>query len=348
MMFHGLKIILVLVFLLTFSGCAPRWTVTYDIPQQQIQWPYPPRDPIVIHQKNIFGFKETEAITFKSILHGRDEILLERPISISVGKDGRFAIADTECLCVHLYIPKEEKYVMITKADGKELNSPVGLTFDDDLRLYISDSVLQGIFVYDEKGEFLRSIKKVDGYILKRPTGLAYNWVDKILYVVDTLEHRFYGINKDGRVMFFKGSRGTQDGEFNFPTHIFWSPTGIVYITDAMNFRIQAYDSMGRFLFSFGQHGNGSGDFAMPKGVAADKDGIIYVVDALFDNIQIFNDKGDFLLPVGRRGSFYGEFWLPSGIFIDDRYNMLYVCDTYNRRVQILRIMNKEVISLEK
>jgi DNA-binding beta-propeller fold protein YncE len=342
-----LKIIILLIISLIISSCASRWAVIYDTPQQEIQWPYPPKEPIVKHQKNIVGFKETESLTFKSIIHGREEILLQRPVAIAVGKDGRFAIADTECFCVHLFIPKEERYVIITKAQNVELNSPVGLTFDEDLRLYVSDSILKSVYVYDEKGDFIKSINRIDGYMLKRPTGLAYNLENKILYIVDTLEHRFYGINKEGRVLFFKGSRGTDDGEFNFPTHIFWSPTGVVYITDSMNFRIQAYDSMGRFLFRFGQHGNGSGDFAMPKGVAADRDGIIYVVDALFDNIQLFNERGDFLLPVGGRGSFYGEFWLPSGMFIDSKNNLLYVCDTFNKRVQIFQIMNK-VVGIEK
>ena len=76
----------------------------------------------------------------------------------------------------------------------------------------------------------------------------------------------------------------------------------------------------------------------MPKGVAVDNAGVIYVVDGLFDNIQLFNGKGDFLLTVGGRGNGHGEFWLPSGIFLDD-HDKLYVCDTYNKRLQVFQIM---------
>lgn len=332
----------ILFLLLILSGCAPKWAINYDVPQMEIQWPYPPKEPVVIHKKNIIGFKETEALNLKSIIHGRDEVNILRPVAIAVGKDGRFAIADTECLCVHLYIPKEEKYIMITKSGKEELISPVGVIFDEELRLYVSDSVLKNVSIYDEKGNFIKAIYKIDGNILKRPTGLAYNSEKKILYIVDTLEHRFYGMNKEGRLLFFKGSRGTGDYEFNFPTHIFWSSLGIIYLTDSMNFRVQAFDQDGRLLFRFGQHGNGSGDFAMPKGVAADRDGIIYVVDSLFDNIQLFDEKGDFLLAVGGRGSFYGEFWLPSGIFIDHNTNMMYVCDTYNKRIQVFQIIKRD------
>ena len=78
----------------------------------------------------------------------------------------------------------------------------------------------------------------------------------------------------------------------------------------------------------------------MPKGIAVDKDGIVYVVDSLFDNVQLFNRQGDFLLTLGRRGVDFGEFWLPSGAFIGDNGD-LYVCDTYNRRIQVFRITER-------
>jgi len=78
----------------------------------------------------------------------------------------------------------------------------------------------------------------------------------------------------------------------------------------------------------------------VPKGIAVDKDGIIYVADGMFDNVQLFDERGDFLLTLGRRGTDFGEMWLPSGIHISDR-NELYVCDTYNRRVQVYRITER-------
>jgi hypothetical protein len=78
----------------------------------------------------------------------------------------------------------------------------------------------------------------------------------------------------------------------------------------------------------------------MPKGVGSDTDRVIYVVDSLFDNIQLFDQRGEFLLTIGGRGAGQGEFWLPSGIFIDDSDKM-YVCDTFNQRLQIFQITSK-------
>jgi DNA-binding beta-propeller fold protein YncE len=86
----------------------------------------------------------------------------------------------------------------------------------------------------------------------------------------------------------------------------------------------------------------------MPRGVAADMDGVIYVVDSLFDNVQLFDENGEFLLTVGGRGFFHGEFWLPSGLFIDNNTNTLYVCDTYNKRVQVFQIMRNRSVRHDK
>ena len=66
------------------------------------------------------------------------------------------------------------------------------------------------------------------------------------------------------------------------------------------------------------------------------------MVDALFDNVQLFDREGHFLLTVGARGTGFGEFWLPSGAFMSDTRE-LYVCDTYNRRVQVFRITERYV-----
>ena len=37
------------------------------------------------------------------------------------------------------------------------------------------------------------------------------------------------------------------------------------------------------------------------------------------------------------RGVDFGEFWMPSGVFIDES-DELYVCDTYNHRIQVFRV----------
>ena len=331
-MSKGFVTVFFLVALLT-SGCASKWAMETRLSEKNLQWPLAPLQAKAQFVMSISGFREASA-TVRNVIFGKREDRIMQPVAITRGRDGRLAIADISCACVHLYLPSEQLYI---KLYTDEMASPVGLAFDDELRLYVSDSAAEKIWVFGSRGEYLFALDGALGEILKRPTGLAFDAAKKTLYVVDTLSHKVYLTDKGGKVLSSIGKRGTEDGEFNFPTHIFLSPSGPLYVTDAMNFRVQVFNAAGVFRTSLGRHGDGSGDLSMPKGVAVDKDGVIYVVDGLFDNVQLFNERGEFLLTLGGRGTAPGEFWLPSGISIDE-HDKLYVCDTFNQRVQVFQL----------
>ena len=338
----SLCIVAVLCFPLLLGGCASKWglrTESTGLPQQ---WPQAPASPKVVYTRSITGFDETGVSLpslVKSFVFGEKAPgSLGRPSAVSAGRDGRLAVSDAGCGCVHLYIPSEERYLRLTGSRTAEFSSPVGVAFDEALRLYVSDSVSGEIYVFDKTGEFIFTFGKDYKPPLKRPTGLAYNYRDKLLYIADTLENKIYAADEKGGMAFSFGERGAENGQFNFPVYIFWAPSGL-YVVDTMNFRVEVFDSSGVFQSAFGRHGNGSGDFGMPKGISVDSDGVIYVAENLFDNVQLFGPDGTFLLTVGSRGRDQGEFWMPSGMFADTG-GLLYVCDTYNSRVQVLRIIS--------
>jgi len=326
-------------FLVVFavSGCASKWAMDVQRPETRLVWPLEPEKPRILHVMTIRGFRE-EGVSPKTLVFGKGEDRFLRPVAVATGGDGRIAVADTGTKSVHMYIPKERRYVSVSRPDYGPFVSPVGVAFDEELRLYVSDSFGAKISVFDSGGNFLFSFDRTRDGVLKRPTGLAYDRDGKTVFAVDTASHRIHAFTAKGEPLFAFGERGGGDGQFNFPTHIFRAPSGRIYVTDAMNFRIQVFDSSGRFLTVFGRQGDGSGDFSIPKGVATDGEGTVYVVDALFDNVQLFDEQGGFLLTFGRRGDGPGEFWLPSGMFIDGG-GKLYVCDTYNQRIQIFEIL---------
>jgi DNA-binding beta-propeller fold protein YncE len=323
------------------AGCSARWVMDAQPAQELIQWPPAPMEEKVRYSMTISGFREA-GMSAGSLLFGKGRQKLVRPIALAKGSDGRIAVSDTGCRCVHLYVPADKQYHKIT-AGERDLLSPVGVAFDDELRLYVADSVLSKIFVFDARGDYLFSLEKTGDGVLKRPTGLAFDSKQKLLYVADTLSHKVHVFDSKGSFLFSFGGRGTGEGKFNFPTHIFWSDARNLYVTDSMNFRIQIFDPSGNFISLFGRQGDGSGDFAIPKGIASGRDRVIYVVDSLFDTVQLFDESGEFLLAVGSRGTGPGEFYLPSGIFLDDNNGMLYVCDTFNQRVQVFRISGSRV-----
>lgn len=316
--------------LFLIPACGSRWAILYQNPSMTHSWYH--QSGRIIYDGWLYGFKEKNS-SIRSIFAGRAEVRLVKPLAFVRGADGRIAIADGGCRCVHLFVPEDERYISIFKTDQGELLSPVGVAFDNRNRLFVSDSLKGRIFIYDDKGRYAGSI---DGF--SRPTGIACDRETGTLYVVDTIKNLVSAIGDNGTLLFSFGRRGERPGEFNFPSYIAVSER--LYITDAMNFRIQIFSREGLFINAFGHHGNGSGDFSMPKGVGVDRDGIIYVVDSLFDNVQLFNERGEFLLTLGARGKAESEFWLPSCIFIDTSEN-LYVCDTYNQRIQVFRLMRQ-------
>ncbi len=322
------------------AGCAAKYALKTAQPQVALQWPYQPNPAKVVYLQSFSGMTRNRdsGTLFRSVILGtedenRDAFVL--PVAVAKGRDGRIAVADLGRRCVHLYLPAQQRYFQLAGSDEDRILSPVGLVFDDELRLYLSDSSGK-VLAFGPDGALLFTVHTAGAERLQRPTGMAYSPSRKLVYVVDTLANKVHALALDGTLAFSFGGRGAGEGAFNFPTHIFRSSSGELYVTDSLNFRVEIFDEQGRALGSFGHHGDGSGDLAMPKGLAVDADGVIYVVDGLFDNVQLFDRRGQFLLTLGTRGTDFGEFWLPSGAFIDG--NELYVCDTYNRRIQVFRI----------
>lgn len=336
----AVQVLAVLVLLLA-GGCRATWTPRTLTAPAPLQWPFAPAAARVTYLHAFTGLARDAsvagAVRALAIGSGRREGGFVLPVATAQGPEGRVAVADTGCRCVHLYRPGDSTYVQIRGTDKVRLQSPVGVAFAGR-SLFVTDSS-GALFAFDADGtlRFAQDSAAEPGW--KRPTGIAWDAARARLYVVDTLAHAVRVLDADGRLRGSFGSRGAGAGELNFPTHVAVAPDGDVYVTDALNFRISIFDPSGNAAGSFGRHGDGSGDLAMPKGLAVDANGVVYVVDALFDTVQLFDRRGAFLLAIGGRGTGFGEFWLPSGLALDEQRN-LRVCDTYNRRIQVFRVEN--------
>ena len=177
-----------------------------------------------------------------------------------------------------------------------------------------------------------------DTLTLSKPTGIGYNPITKEIWVIETGKHQVVVLDEKGHLLRVFGKRGTDWGEFNFPTYMCFDKTGKAYIVDAMNFRIQVLDAKGNVITVFGSNGDVSGKFASPKGIAVDSKENIYVVDGLFHTVQLFDIKGNYLDSFGKQGQGEGEFWLPAGIYIDE-LDKIYVADCYNARLQLFQFV---------
>jgi len=116
---------------------------------------------------------------------------------------------------------------------------------------------------------------------------------------------------------------------------------GRIYLLSEEMGRVYVYDKDERFLFKFGDKGGSTGKLSRPRGIAVDaKKGRIYVIDYMRHTGNIYSMDGRFLGEFGGRGWGPGWFNYPSDIAVDDQGNVI-VADTFNERVQVLRITLK-------
>ena len=109
--------------------------------------------------------------------------------------------------------------------------------------------------------------------------------------------------------------------------------SGNIYISDCSNNCVKVFDSTGKYLFKFGDK-EGEGKMYLPQGVAICGDRILITQD----NHCILNYQlnGEFISRIGRKGKGELEFNDTCGLTIDDSNGDIYICDYFNKRLQIL------------
>lgn len=268
---------------------------------------------------------------WRVISGGTDQPVMRQPYGVTVGPPGRLYVTDTAGEALHVYELGTGRYSRIDVDDA----ALIGVAAVAG-RLFVTDSAAGQVICLDGRGRRVWTVGKEAGF--ERPTGIVAA-LDR-LHVVDTAAHSIVTLGIDGQLLGRFGSRGTEPGQFNFPTHIGRDAGGQLFVTDSLNFRVQIFSPDGRYRSSFGSIGDGSGDFNRPKGVAVDSEGHVYVVEGFHDVVQIFDQEGRFLLAFGDPGHQEGEFWLATGIAIDD--DRIYVVDSANRRVQEFEYLKEE------
>ena len=164
---------------------------------------------------------------------------------------------------------------------------------------------------------------------------------DGSIYVADSASQRIQKFDSNGDFIWKIGkpgdwlsSRGSGEGEFQFPWSVAVAPDDSFYVADDGNSRIQQFTPGGDFVREWGSLGNGDGEFNKPQAVAVAPDGSrVYVADRMNERIQYFTATGDFIGEWGTRGTGDGQFKWPVGVAVAPNGNV-YVADSYGYRIQ--------------
>jgi DNA-binding beta-propeller fold protein YncE len=313
-------------------------------------WPLPPepaRIRYVMSYRGADDFAKKKPSRWKSLVFGQDATgpempdQLVKPYGVAASKSGLVYVTDTASRRVFVFDAERRTVTFLGDRQPAKLAKPTGIAVDPSGTVFVADATLNRIFGYAPAGDLVVAIGR-DGE-LESPAGMAIDGDRKLLYVADSKKHQVFCYSTaDGSAVRTIGRRGSEPGEFNFPTNVFVDKEGRLYVTDTLNFRIQSFDPEGKPLTAFGMLGDTPGSLNRPKGVGVDDEGHVYVADTSFNNFQIFDQAGQLLLYVGSVGSGPGEFFLPAGLFVDSR-NRVYVVDQGNARVQVFQYLRAPV-----
>lgn len=305
----------------------------------ELVWPPPPSAQRLTFVTSFSGAKDLGIRKrflqqLRALVGGQRQEHLERPMAVVESADNRIFVADPGVRGVHLFDLNRSKYRLVLRENDEPFPSPVGLAAGPGGEVYVTDSQLAALYIIEPGDSQARKIP-LDA-ILAQPTGVAVDGPSGRIYLVDTGSHEVKIFARDGALLSRIGGRGTEAGQFNFPTMIWINAAGEMLVSDTLNFRTQVFDADGHFLRQFGSAGDRAGYQPQSKGIATDSHGHVYVVDSMLHAVQIFDSDGSFLYRLGLLGDGVGEFWLPTGIFIGEQ-DTIYVADSYNARIQVFR-----------
>lgn len=326
------------------AGCGgKKWQgFSTDVDPTRV-WPPPPDTPRVAYVTSIRGHKDLfdTGGLFAGLVRlvaGSDDTAMVRPYAVALYRDEGLLVSDPGLQCVHFYDGSRRKYVVIGKELEGGLPSPVGVAALPDGSILVCDSRLGRVERFDRKGKSLGTFAGPDQGI-ERPAGIAVDAARGEVFVADVTRHRIAVFGLDGASLRSFGERGDAPGQFNFPTHLDFTPDGHLAVTDSMNFRVAILNPDGSPVSQVGRLGSAPGQFSKPKGVVVDRRGVVIAVEGLYDTLEFFDSGGRLLLNLGGSGSEPGQFWLPAGLAYDAANDLLFVADSYNSRVQVFRLL---------
>jgi sugar lactone lactonase YvrE len=333
------------IHLLAAGLAALSWGCAHAPPKPPMVWPDPPEKPRI---QFVTAFQSEDDLqhgrwtSVMNVLFGSSTGLgMKHPMGLAISDDGdRLYIADlrgSQVLRVDLKAKKMSRF-----ATQDAFDQPCNVVLDAQENVYVTETKQARVIVFSKDGKRLRSFGKE----MERPTGLAIDRARGVLYVADTSRvgsenHRVFAYTLEGRLTHEMGNgRGSEEGQFNFPSYLAVDAAGNLYVNDAMNFRIQVFDPEGKLLRAYGETGDTIGTLARTKGIAFDSFGNLYAADGEHSVVQIFNKDFQPLMYFGGKAPVVEHFDIPSAIAIDKVRNRIYVANEIQARVNVYDLVN--------
>ena len=180
---------------------------------------------------------------------------------------------------------------------------------------------------------------------LSKPRFVALSDDDKLI-VTEYGCHCVTILDKHGKKIKSFGSRGSADGQFQYPTGVTVTPDNHILVVDRDNARVQKFAMDGSFVAAVGSKENGKRRFSSPENIVVHPSGQVLVADCPNHRVQVLNPDLSFSHSFGSRGSQAGQFNGPCDVSTDDE-GMVYVTDCNNDRVQKFTLQGEFVAQIK-
>ncbi len=276
--------------------------------------------------------------------------LFGSPFYLAALPDGRIAISDTILRKVLILDQQKEEVRELMDDTGRPYHFylPMGVAVSDDGDIFVVDSMKGEVVRFGADEKLIGTFGGVS--VLSHPIGIAVNNRDKLICVSDIVEHNIAVFDLWGNLLYKVGERGSQSGQFNYPTDVDFDRNGNLFVLDTLNYRVQVFDSNLRYNREFGELGTASGAFRLPKGLAVSPYGHVYVTDGLAHKLLVFDLQGHYLLALGDKSYALasgevtpGGFFAPRGVDVDAAGQIM-VVDGLNKMIQRFQYLTDDYL----
>jgi tetratricopeptide (TPR) repeat protein/sugar lactone lactonase YvrE len=118
------------------------------------------------------------------------------------------------------------------------------------------------------------------------------------LWVLDRKKMQVVKLDDSGNPVVTFGAAGSGNGQFDDPSDIAISSSGIIFVADSGNHRIQAFSDDGVFLSDITRTVSGKLDH--PSAIALDAQDNLYVLDKYRSTVSVYSAKGEALAEFGK------------------------------------------------
>ncbi len=253
------------------------------------------------------------------------------PVDVDLDGEGNIYVSDSKG--VQRFSPDG---TFLNLIGASVLKVAAGIAVADDGKVLVT-GMGPSVYVFQPTGELKATIgEEGDGPgQLRRPVDVALDAAGDI-YVVDAQKRQIERYAPDGQHRQTIGG-GEAGPKFESPRVLTIDPAGHLFVGMGDDYLIQLVTSDGLRLDTFGKSYAGESMWRT-GGLALDGKGRLYASRTVGHAIQAFSvvDTPKWLWDYGELGGELGQFNAPGGLACYD--GTLYVADTSNNRIQVLRL----------